>query len=107
MPLLVRIDQPDLKLLKGADYLGMVLMAVFLGCLEYVLEEGPRWDWFGDATIRACACVALAAGVGFVWRSLTFANPVVDLRALHEPQLRARLLLLVRDRRRHLRAPSI
>ena len=23
-------------------------MALFLGCLEYTLEEGPRWDWFGD-----------------------------------------------------------
>ena len=31
----------------------MALMAVFLGCLEYTLEEGPRWDWFGDDTIRA------------------------------------------------------
>ena len=82
VPMLVRIDKPDLSLLKGADYPGMVLMAVFLGCLEYTLEEGPRWDWFGDHTIRACACIALAAGIGFVWRSLTFANPVVDLRAL-------------------------
>ena len=103
VPLLVRIDKPDLSLLKGADYLGMVLMALFLGSLEYVLEEGPRWDWFGDATIRACAWIALVAGIGFVWRSLTFANPVVDLRALREPQLRARLLLLLRHRRRHLR----
>ena len=84
VPMLVRIDKPDLSLLKGADYLGMVLMALFLGSLEYVLEEGPRWDWFGDATIRACAWVALVAGIGFVWRSLTFANPVVDLRALRE-----------------------
>jgi hypothetical protein len=37
---------------KGADYLGMMLMALFLGCLEYTLEEGPRWDWFGDDMIR-------------------------------------------------------
>ena len=51
--MLVRIDRPNLSLLRGADYLGMALMAVFLGCLEYTLEEGPRWDWFGDDTIRA------------------------------------------------------
>jgi MFS transporter, DHA2 family, multidrug resistance protein len=80
--LLVRIDEPDLSLLKGADYPGIALMAVALGTLEYVLEEGSRWNWFDDATIRACAWVAAIAGILFVVRSLTFAHPVVDLRAL-------------------------
>jgi MFS transporter, DHA2 family, multidrug resistance protein len=42
--MLVRVDRPNLKLLADADYLGIVLMALFLGCLEYTLEEGPRWD---------------------------------------------------------------
>src|SRR5262249_55470691 len=82
VPLLVKIDRPNLALLKDADYLGIAMMALFLGCLEYVLEEGPRWDWFGDATIRTCAWISGVAGVGFVIRSLTFARPVVDLRAL-------------------------
>src|SRR5215468_5969825 len=57
-------------------------MAVALGTLEYVLEEGSRWNWFDDATIRTCSWVAAIAGVLFVARSLTFARPVVDLRAL-------------------------
>jgi MFS transporter, DHA2 family, multidrug resistance protein len=82
VPLMVKIDKPDLSLLKGADYLGMALMAVFLGCLEYTLEEGPRWDWFGDNTIRTTAWISGVAGVAFIWRSLTFERPVVDLRAL-------------------------
>jgi MFS transporter, DHA2 family, multidrug resistance protein len=43
VPMLVRIDKADVSLLKNADYLGIVLMAVLLGCLEYTLEEGPRW----------------------------------------------------------------
>jgi DHA2 family multidrug resistance protein len=82
VPMLVRIDKPDLSLLKRADYAGMILMAIFLGCLEYTLEEGPRWDWFGDDTIRTTAWIAGVAGVAFVWRSLTYAHPVVDLGAL-------------------------
>jgi len=82
VPLLVKIDKPDLTLLKGADYLGIVLMALSLGCLEYVLEEGPRWDWFGDDVIRLCAWVAAICGAGFVVRSLIIARPVVDLHAL-------------------------
>ena len=81
-PLLVKIDKPDLSLIAEADYPGIFLMAVGLGCLEYVLEEGARWNWFDDATIRACALAAGIACVLFVIRSLTFARPVVDLRAL-------------------------
>ncbi len=80
--LLIRIDEPDLSLLKGADYPGIALLAIGLGTLEYVLEEGARWNWFDDATIRRCAWVAAIAGALFLIRSLTFARPVVDLRAL-------------------------
>src|SRR5260370_26147546 len=80
--MLVQIDKPNIKLLRGADYPGMILMAAFLGCLEYTLEEGPRWDWFGDPTIRLTGWIAILSGIAFVWRSLTYANPVVDLLAL-------------------------
>src|SRR5579859_3463625 len=80
--LLIKIDEPELKLLKGADYPGIVLMAIGLGSLEYVLEEGARWNWFDDAAIKTFAIVATVAGILFIVRSLTYANPVVDLRAL-------------------------
>ncbi len=80
--LMVRIDKPDFSLLRGADYPGMLLMALGLGMLEYVLEEGTRWNWFDDSAIRACAWIAGIALVLFVARSLTYRNPVVDLRAL-------------------------
>lgn len=82
IPLLVNIDEPDLSLLKQADYPGIALLAIGLGTLQYVLEEGARWNWFDDATIRDCAFIAGVAGILFVIRSLTFPRPVVDLRAL-------------------------
>ncbi len=82
VPLLVRIDEPNTKLLRGADYPGIALMAVGLGTLEYVLEEGTRWNWFSDAKIRDCSWVAGISLAAFAIRSLTVANPVVDLRAL-------------------------
>ena len=82
VPLLVKIDEPDLSLLPGADYPGIVLMAIGLGTLEYTLEEGTRWNWFSDSTITATAWIAAIALVLFVLRSLNYRNPVVDLRAL-------------------------
>jgi len=84
VPMLVRIDEPDLRLLKGADYLSMVFMALFLGCLEYTLEEGPRWNWFSDSTILITAWVSGLAALAFIGRTLSVSNPVVDLRALGE-----------------------
>jgi DHA2 family multidrug resistance protein len=56
-------------------------MAVFLGCLQYALEEGPRWDWLQDGSIRAAAIVSGTAGVFFFIRVLTYRQPIVDLRA--------------------------
>jgi MFS transporter, DHA2 family, multidrug resistance protein len=82
VPLLVRIDKPNRALLRGADYLGMILMALCLGCLEYTLEEGERWDWFSDDLIRSTAWIAGLTGVAFVWRSLRHAQPIVDFTAL-------------------------
>ncbi len=82
VPLLVKIDRPDFSVLRGADYFGMALMALTLGCFEYTLEEGPRWNWFQDNVILANAWIAGLAGSAFIWRSLTFARPFVDLRAL-------------------------
>ena len=84
VPLMLRIDRPNLSLIRSADYLGIALMAIFLGCLEYTLEEGPRWGWFEDETILTTAWLSGLAGIGFVWRSLTAANPVVDLTALKD-----------------------
>ena len=79
------------------------LMAVFLGCLEYALEEGPRWNWFGDDTIRTTAWIAGIAGVAFVLRSLTYRAAGRRSARAEEPQFRARLLPLLRHRHRHLR----
>jgi DHA2 family multidrug resistance protein len=56
-------------------------MALFLGALEYVLEEGNRWDWFQDETIAWCGVISAIAGVLFFWRMLTRRDPLVELRA--------------------------
>jgi DHA2 family multidrug resistance protein len=84
VPLFVRVDSADLSLLRGADYPGMALLAACLGCLEYTLEEGPRWDWLSDPVILATAWVSGLSGIAFIWRSLTYAHPIVDLRALKD-----------------------
>ncbi|HXH02811.1 MAG TPA: DHA2 family efflux MFS transporter permease subunit [Candidatus Competibacteraceae bacterium] len=78
---LLDIDRPDWSLLKHFDYAGLLFMAVFLGSLEYVVDEGPRHDWLADAVVRNLAITCAAAGVLFFWRVLSYHQPIVDLRA--------------------------
>ncbi len=100
VPLLVRIDTVDLKVLRGADYLGMLLMAVSLGCLEYTLEEGPRWGWLDDPTISLTAWIAAIAGVGFIVRSLPASAPRRGSAGPAQPQLFTGLFLFLCVRHR-------
>ncbi len=79
--LTIDIDKPELSLLRHFDLCGLILMALFLGCLQYALQEGPRWDWLADETIRAAVVVSGIASVFFFWRVLTYHQPIVDVRA--------------------------
>ena len=48
---------------------------------EAVLEEGAKNDWFDDTHILLLTVVAAVAGPIFIWRSLTYRQPIVELRA--------------------------
>lgn len=56
-------------------------MAGFLGALEYVLEEGPRNDWFADESVLLMARLSGLSAVVFFARVLTARQPIVDIRA--------------------------
>jgi DHA2 family multidrug resistance protein len=78
---LIDFDQPDWSLFGNFDWLGLLSMAGFLGALEYVLEEGPRNDWFGDDSVLLMAWVSGLSALVFFARVLLAAQPIVDLRA--------------------------
>lgn len=74
-------DKGDPSLAKGFDWWGLALMAAFLMSMQFVLEEGAKNDWFDDTHILLLTVVAVVAGPIFVWRSLTYRQPIVELRA--------------------------
>jgi len=78
---LIDFDEPNLSLFEAFDWLGLITMASFLGALEYVLEEGPRYNWFEDSTIELAAVVSASSAVIFLIRVILARNPIVDLRA--------------------------
>jgi MFS transporter, DHA2 family, multidrug resistance protein len=78
---LVDFDQPNFGLLEHFDWFGLIFMAGFLGGLEYVLEEGPQYEWLQDTSVAICAGISLVSAIAFFWRVLTAREPIVDLYA--------------------------
>jgi|HubBroStandDraft_6_1064221.scaffolds.fasta_scaffold92761_3 DHA2 family multidrug resistance protein len=78
---LIDFDKPDFALFNSFDWIGLISMALFLGALEYVLEDGPRYDWFDDTTIALMGVVSAISAFVFLARVLTAKSPIVDLSA--------------------------
>lgn len=73
------IDRANYSLLKQLDWFSLIGMAMFLGGLEYFLDEGARHDWFNDVGVRTAFGICILGGMVFFSRSLTRPNPLLDL----------------------------
>src|SRR5882724_705344 len=78
---------------KDIDWLGIGLLALSVGSLQYVLEKGQDDDWFSNGIILALSIVSLFGFFFFIWRQLTFRNPIVELRVLKNGNLRVGTIL--------------
>jgi DHA2 family multidrug resistance protein len=84
----ILVDPPHLveakKRVGPIDGVGLGLIAVGLGALEYVLDKGQEEDWFNSHTIVIFATIAAVALVTFVvweWRQ---EHPVVEVRLFRD-----------------------
>src|SRR5262245_46047395 len=77
---LVDFVEPHFELLDRFDWWGLLFMAGFLGTLEYVLEEGPQYEWLQDTSVAVCAWICGISAIAFFWRVFTAAEPIVNLR---------------------------
>ncbi|MFB6454276.1 DHA2 family efflux MFS transporter permease subunit [Chitinophaga sp. Hz27] len=75
------------------DFLGIGLLAATVGSLQYVLERGQEDDWFNDPMITILAVTSALSLFFFIWRELTYKNPIVELRVLKNGNLRVGTIL--------------
>jgi len=73
-------DLPDAVRPPEIDWAGITFIALALGSLQYVLEEGSVHDWFDSAEIRLFFAISICSFIAFVWRELTAEHPAVELR---------------------------
>jgi len=63
------------------DVIGLVLLVVWVGALQIMLDKGKELDWFNSGQIVALGCIAAAGFVTFlVWELLDNDHPIVDVR---------------------------
>ena len=85
LPILGKVDEANLSMFKRIDWLHAVSLAIFLGALQYVLEEGPRNQWFEDPTIKTVAWVSFVAACVFFERSFFSSMPILKLTPFRRP----------------------
>ncbi|MDE2466537.1 MAG: DHA2 family efflux MFS transporter permease subunit, partial [Alphaproteobacteria bacterium] len=65
---------------RPIDYIGLILLIVWVGALQMVLDNGQNKDWFGSTEIVALSIIAVIGFAAFLIWELTEAHPIVDLR---------------------------
>ena len=83
------IDAGKMQLdqLKRGDWFGIASMAIGLGSLVAMLEEGQRKDWFGNEFIRTCGILAAIFVPAFIVIELVGKHPVVNLKLIFSRNL--------------------
>lgn len=64
------------------DYIGIALLMLGIGTLQFVLERGEAEDWFASDAIKINAVLAVIGVVGFIVYELRIPNPVVNLKIM-------------------------
>jgi DHA2 family multidrug resistance protein len=75
-------DPPYIKNAKPGkiDGIGLGLLAVWLGCLQIILDKGQEDDWFGAPWIRYASLILVVCFVLFIVRQFLHDHPLVNLR---------------------------
>jgi MFS transporter, DHA2 family, multidrug resistance protein len=68
----------------GIDVWGIGMLALGIGALQILLDQGQQNDWFESHLIVWLAVISLASLAAFIYRSLKIQNPIVNLRVFKE-----------------------
>jgi DHA2 family multidrug resistance protein len=91
-------EEERARLLSGGvriDYVGFLLIAIGLGSLEFVLDEGQKNDWFGSNMILGFALASAFCLLALIPWELTRDDPIIDLRLLGRRQFGACWLVML------------
>ncbi|HEV8438078.1 MAG TPA: DHA2 family efflux MFS transporter permease subunit [Methylomirabilota bacterium] len=77
-------DAPFHRRPRHVDVVGIVLMVLGFGCLQFVLDVGERLDWIDSPFVVTLGALAVTMLIGFVIRELRVAEPILDLSVFQD-----------------------
>jgi MFS transporter, DHA2 family, multidrug resistance protein len=78
--LLMILRDPTDPRAERVDVVGLLLLSVALGTMQYVFTEGERYYWFGDRGITVATLLCVFGLTSFIyWELRVAAFPIVDL----------------------------
>jgi len=90
--LLKRYEDPLVR--NRMDVVGFILLVVWVGSLQIMLDEGKDLDWFASEEICIMAVVAVIGFVSFLIWELTEEHPIVNLRVFRHRGFSASMVVL-------------
>ena len=89
----LRHEKSNLHLIREADWLGIVGLALGLGGLTVLLEDGQREQWFDSSLIRWMFVTSLVGFGLLFWGQATAKRPIIKLKLLLDRQFGAVALM--------------
>jgi hypothetical protein len=83
-------DVADIK----TDWVGMGLLVLAVGALQYVLDQGQTREWFHSKAIVAGTIIAVFAGAAFFIRGWNKSDNIIDLSLLRDRNFAAGTLAM-------------
>jgi len=75
------------------DWLGIGLMTVAVGSLQWMLERGERYDWFESPFVVSLAVISAVSFTWLIYHELNTDEPVIDFHILANRQLAAGVVM--------------
>lgn len=83
-----------LKEKMPTDWIGLLLLAIGVSCLQFLLDKGEQYDWLNSTIIRICAIASFCSFVYLIAWEFSHPYPILELRLLKIPSYAVSILFI-------------
>jgi MFS transporter, DHA2 family, multidrug resistance protein len=87
------LPQTAIRFMK-TDWIGLILLVLAVGSLQFVLDQGQTRDWFNSRLIQVFTAVTIFASVAFLMHAWNRPGAIVDLSLLKNRNFLAGLIAI-------------